>query len=235
VTELPPADWHTDPEDPAQYRYWDGSRWTDHRAPRHSVPDEQGGASGGGASRHRRIGDLLAGTWRLMTQNWRPLLVIYAVVAVVYLAGEEAARRGSDEIFGDTAGALFDELASIDSDTDSADSAARLESRLDDVTDRIEGLDSSTLAAAVLLMAVGVVAVVVINLVEFAAFGQFAAARLGGRRIGASGALRAGLQRLLRIVGVGLMLDRTDAGHGQHPSSGGPTIANRGVPTVLRR
>lgn len=33
VGALPPAGWHPDPEDPAQLRYWDGSAWTDHRAP----------------------------------------------------------------------------------------------------------------------------------------------------------------------------------------------------------
>lgn len=27
------AGWHPDPHDPSQLRYWDGSQWTDHRAP----------------------------------------------------------------------------------------------------------------------------------------------------------------------------------------------------------
>ncbi|MET0475224.1 MAG: DUF2510 domain-containing protein [Mycobacterium sp.] len=27
-----PADWYPDPEDPASLRYWDGTRWTEHRA-----------------------------------------------------------------------------------------------------------------------------------------------------------------------------------------------------------
>jgi len=30
-----PADWYPDPEHPGQLRYWDGSRWTEHRAPAH--------------------------------------------------------------------------------------------------------------------------------------------------------------------------------------------------------
>ena len=85
-------------------------------------------------------------------------------------------------------------------------STAQLESRWNDVTDRLEGLGSSTLAAGMLLMAVGAVVVIAINIVEFAAFGQVAVARLGQRQMGASGALRASLKRLLRIVGVGLML-----------------------------
>ncbi len=35
-TSLPPAAWHTDPEDETQYRYWDGTAWTEHRAPRYA-------------------------------------------------------------------------------------------------------------------------------------------------------------------------------------------------------
>lgn len=30
----PPAAWYDDPEDPTQYRYWDGANWTDHRSPK---------------------------------------------------------------------------------------------------------------------------------------------------------------------------------------------------------
>ena len=28
-----PAGWHPDPDNPGQLRYWDGARWTEHRAP----------------------------------------------------------------------------------------------------------------------------------------------------------------------------------------------------------
>lgn len=206
MTELPPADWYVDPEDSSQYRYWDGSHWTDHRSPRYGTPDEEAGASGGAVSRHRSIRDLLGGTWRLMTQNLRLLLVIYAVVAVVYLAGEEAARRGFDYVFGDTLGALIDDVAAADPDADDEEFNALLESRWNDVTDHLEGLGSSTLAAGMLLMAVGAAAAIAINIVQFAAFGQVAMARLGQRQMSASGALRSGLKRLLRIAGVSLML-----------------------------
>jgi hypothetical protein len=33
MTDTPPAGWYADPEDPSQQRYWDGSTWTEHRAP----------------------------------------------------------------------------------------------------------------------------------------------------------------------------------------------------------
>lgn len=36
--QLPQAGWHPDPEDSSQWRYWDGARWSDHRAPRTAGP-----------------------------------------------------------------------------------------------------------------------------------------------------------------------------------------------------
>ena len=201
MVDLPPADWYSDPEDPDQFRYWDGSQWTEHRAPRYS-----GASVAGSRCRHRSVGDLLANTCRMATQNWRPLLVIYAVVAVVFLAGEEAVTRGYDDVFGDTLGTLVNELEALETGNDSEEAVTVLEARWSDLTDRIGGLGSLTLAAGVLLMVVGGVAVVAINIVEFAAFGQFTMARLDGRPMGAARALAAGLGRLLRIIGVGLML-----------------------------
>lgn len=41
-----PAGWHVDPEDPSLYRYWDGARWTEHRAPR-SRPARAGNSYAG--------------------------------------------------------------------------------------------------------------------------------------------------------------------------------------------
>lgn len=55
MSELPPADWYPDPEDPAQQRYWDGAQWTEHRAPAAapadpSAPAAPYGSSGGAAA-----------------------------------------------------------------------------------------------------------------------------------------------------------------------------------------
>lgn len=33
-----PAGWFDDPEDPSQHRYWDGTAWTEHRAPKVATP-----------------------------------------------------------------------------------------------------------------------------------------------------------------------------------------------------
>src|SRR4051794_4144454 len=37
----PAANWYPDPQDPNQLRYWDGSRWTDHRAARQPPAENQ--------------------------------------------------------------------------------------------------------------------------------------------------------------------------------------------------
>lgn len=51
MSELPPAGWHTDPDDPAQYRYWDGQTWTDDRSPRTpAVPNRATPATGSSPS-----------------------------------------------------------------------------------------------------------------------------------------------------------------------------------------
>ena len=35
-----PAGWFPDPHDPSQFRYWDGTAWTEHRAPRSTTTDQ---------------------------------------------------------------------------------------------------------------------------------------------------------------------------------------------------
>ncbi len=54
MSDLPPADWYPDPEDPTQQRYWDGTQWTEHRAPaaapaEPAAPAAPHGSSPGGA------------------------------------------------------------------------------------------------------------------------------------------------------------------------------------------
>ena len=81
VSDLPPADWYTDPEDESQYRYWDGSAWTEHRAPRHTDPAEDPGAAPGGM---RGPGQLIAHTFSLIGRRWRGC----AAVAMIYILSQ---------------------------------------------------------------------------------------------------------------------------------------------------
>ena len=41
-----PPGWHDDPNDPRSLRYWDGSQWTDQRAPKQAPPPVAEGARG---------------------------------------------------------------------------------------------------------------------------------------------------------------------------------------------
>ena len=41
MTQTPPAGWFPDPQDATQYRYWDGTAWTEHRAPRTQTAADQ--------------------------------------------------------------------------------------------------------------------------------------------------------------------------------------------------
>lgn len=193
MSDLPAADWYTDPEDESQYRYWDGSQWTDHRAPRHSADPA-----------HRSISDLLTGTPKLFAANWRPFVIIYALAAVIYLAGEQLVRIGADSVFGDTLVALFNEFERLDPESENP--RAVLEARWNDVQDHVRSLDSSTLARGALLMTSGALVAVVVNVAQLAAYGYLVTRRLAHQPAATATALVAGLRRVVRIVGVMLML-----------------------------
>ena len=79
VPDQPPANWYTDPTDESQYRYWDGSAWTEHRAPRYAedFPKPLRGPN-------RLIGDSV----RIMRRQWRGCRVVALLsVAAYVLAG----------------------------------------------------------------------------------------------------------------------------------------------------
>ncbi len=222
MSDLPPPGWYTDPEDPAQHRYWDGSQWTDHQSP--------GRSAGSG---HRGISGLLTGTGRLFAANWRPFVVIYTLAAVVAFGGEQLVRVGFDTVFGDTLTAPLDEIQTPDPESedtgpvhedpwyevlqtlgpDSVNAGPAPDGRRDSVLerwshvwDRVGSLSPSTLGGGVLLMAIGGLAAGVVTIVQFAALGHLVMRLLAHQPATVAPALLAGLRRVLRIVGVGLML-----------------------------
>ncbi len=75
VPELPPPNWYTDPTDESQYRYWDGSVWTDHYAPRYAQEPK---------SRLRSVGALLRDSFSSMRRHWRGC----SVASLVYIVGQ---------------------------------------------------------------------------------------------------------------------------------------------------
>lgn len=79
MSEQQPADWYTDPDDESQYRYWDGSAWTEHRAPRHAEPAGDLESAGGLRGPGTLIGDSLS----MLRRQWRG----FSLAALVNLAG----------------------------------------------------------------------------------------------------------------------------------------------------
>ena len=68
---MPPSGWYDDPEQPWTWRYWDGARWTDHRAPMWVSPERDPSSFSSWFERSvvvakvgvRRLGVLLVGVW----------------------------------------------------------------------------------------------------------------------------------------------------------------------------
>ncbi len=71
---MPPSGWYDDPEQPWTWRYWDGARWTDHRAPMWVSPPRDGSSFSVWFERSiavvgiavRRIGLVLLAVWGLL-------------------------------------------------------------------------------------------------------------------------------------------------------------------------
>ncbi len=92
MSDLPPANWYTDPQDESQYRYWDGSGWTEHRSPRHTESRQGAGATATGL---RPSGDLITSSFSVLRRLWRGFLpaalinlvgIAVLVVGAVYTA-----------------------------------------------------------------------------------------------------------------------------------------------------
>ena len=88
--ELPPAGWFDNPENPAEFRYWDGSAWTDHRAPKshHPSPAIVERPLPGDAS------STIAEAWHLLKTDFWPVFGIAALgmagwlfAVILFIAG----------------------------------------------------------------------------------------------------------------------------------------------------
>ena len=88
MTDQPPADWYHDPEDESQHRYWDGSAWTDHRAPRFADtlddPDSDSRALRGPG---KLIGDSFSLSWRQRKGFALAALLNVAAQMLVFIVG----------------------------------------------------------------------------------------------------------------------------------------------------
>jgi len=63
MTQTPAAGWFVDPEDATQFRYWDGTAWTEHRSPRGPTTTDQLSQAGSDLADGLARGFTAVGTW----------------------------------------------------------------------------------------------------------------------------------------------------------------------------
>lgn len=192
MSDLPPADWYTDPEDESQYRYWDGSAWTEHRAPRH---DQQAGESGTGPGQTRGAGQLIADMFSTAGRRWRGC----AGAALIYVAAQLAMVVlliiGVDDILRGELGEIWNRVSDPGFDPEAPEHTAYFES--------LE-LDLSPVNFVPIALGLGIFWIAS-NLIQ-AAIARVALSDLQGRVLTASDALRQALRRVPRLLGLDLQV-----------------------------
>ncbi len=192
VSELPPADWYTDPDDESQYRYWDGSAWSEHRAPRHTDPAEDPDDAAGGM---RGPGQLIANTFSLTRRRWRGC----AAVALIYIVSQAAAVvlvivSASDILMGEL-GEIWDRVSEPGVDLTEPEHEAYFRSLEFD-------LAPINFVPALL----GLMALRVASNVMQAAVTRIALGDLRDQALNTSDALRQALGRVPRLIGLDLQI-----------------------------
>ena len=192
MSDLPLADWYTDPEDESQYRYWDGSAWTEHRAPRHTDSAEDPGAAPGGM---RGPGQLIADMFSLTGRRWRGC----AAVALIYIVSQVVALVlvivSANAILVGELGAIWDRVTEPGVDLTEPEHEAYFQSLEFD-------LAPVNFGAAVL----GLLVLWVASNVMQAAITRIALSDLRDRTLTTSDALRQALGRVPRLMGLNLQI-----------------------------
>ena len=192
MSDLPPADWYTDPEDESQYRYWDGSAWTQHRAPRHTDPAEDPGGDPGGMRGPSR---LIADTFSLTGRRWRGCAAVAAICIVSQAAAVVLLIVSANDILMGEVGEIWDRVTEPGFDPEAPEQAAYFQSLEVDIS-----------LVSFVSALVGLLALWVASNVMQAAVTRIALGDLRDRALTTSGALRQALGRVPRLVGVQLQI-----------------------------
>ncbi len=81
MTQTPEAGWFVDPQDATQFRYWDGSAWTDHRSPRGPAAADQLNQAATDLADGLARGFSAVGTWVQQNTALTPGVPTFASVA----------------------------------------------------------------------------------------------------------------------------------------------------------
>ena len=191
VSDLPPADWYTDPEDESLYRYWDGSAWTEHRAPRHADPI---GDQGADPNVMRSPVALLGDTFSIARRQWRGCglaavisLVAQVVIVVLIVITADAVVMGE-----------LSEILNRVFDPDRFDSS--------DTEAYFESLEFNLSPINLLPAALAVLILWAVSNMAKAAVTRLALADLNRRSLSVSDAFKQGLVRVPRLMGLDAQL-----------------------------
>ena len=192
VSDQAPPDWYTDPEDDSQYRYWDGSAWTEHRAPRHTdaVEDPEPGPG-----EMRGPGQLISNAFSLVARHWRGCAAAAAVSAVGQAVMVVLVAVAADRILMGELGEILNRVTEPGFDADAPEHKAYFES-----------LDLDLSARNFVPVVLGLLLVWVTSSVATVAVSRIALDDLHGRTLGASDALRQALGRVPRLMGVNIQI-----------------------------
>ena len=192
MSDLPPADWYTDPEDESQYRYWDGSAWTEHRAPRHDHPD---GEPEPEPPQMRRLGQLMTDTFSITGRRWRSC----AAAALISFVGQVVLVVllivGANELLMGELGEIWDRVTDPTFDPEAAEQTAYFES-----------LEVDLSLVNFVPIVLGLLAAWIAGNVTQATLARVTLSDLRGRTLTPSDALRQALRRVPRLVGLDLQV-----------------------------
>ena len=192
MSDLPPADWYTDPQDESQYRYWDGTAWTEHRAPRHGQPDGEPESDPG---QLRRPGKLIAETLAISGRRWRSC----AAAGLIYLAAQVVMVVlliiGANEFLRGELGEVWDRVTDPNFDPESSDQTAYFESLEVDVS-----------LASFVPVVLGLLVLWIGSNIIQAAVSRVTLSDLQDQPLNSSDALRLALRRVPRLIGLDIQV-----------------------------
>ncbi|MEO0491874.1 MAG: DUF2510 domain-containing protein [Actinomycetota bacterium] len=82
MSDTPQPGWYDDPENPSQYRYWDGAEWTTHRSPKETPPPPGMTSAGVPTSATEAV----SAAFTLFGQHWVSLLGLAAIALAGFVA-----------------------------------------------------------------------------------------------------------------------------------------------------
>ncbi len=106
----PPADWYDDPDNPANYRYWDGSQWTEHRSPKRTPGSGDNAGSAWSALPAESALSVFGRMFRLFGSCWRQAAIVSIPALVGQILGVYLTFFALNELFKGRVREIFDRI-----------------------------------------------------------------------------------------------------------------------------